>query len=292
VNRPSDWIIGMFCRLCTGATAAATLLLVGFLIVRGIGTLHTRLFFGETPWVQAVTGRQPIFEGIWPALCGTVLLVLLSAAVSIPIGTASGIYLSEYASRRTRSLLGFAVDVLAGTPSIVMGLFGFTLVLFLRRTLFPDARTGLSVAALCIALLILPYVIRTTQAALQAIPHSVRMIGPSLGFTRWQNVRHILVPSASRGILSGSILAIGRAAEDTAVILLTGAVARAGLPGSLWDKFEALPFHIYYLAAEHRTSLELDQAFGTSLVLLCLTGTLFMTASFIRRRLERRWSTK
>ena len=84
MNRPSDWIIGMFCRLCTGATAAATLLLVGFLIVRGIGTLHTRLFFGETPWVQAVTGRQPIFEGIWPALCGTALLVFLSAPFPFP----------------------------------------------------------------------------------------------------------------------------------------------------------------------------------------------------------------
>lgn len=110
--------------------------------------------------------------------------------------------------------------------------------------------------------------------------------------TRWQNLKRVLLPLASRGILSGAVLAIGRAAEDTAVILLTGVVAHAGLPGSLFDKFEALPFRIYYLAAEHRNPEELDQGFATALVLLFITGVLFLAAFLIQRRVEQRWQRK
>jgi phosphate transport system permease protein len=98
-----------------------------------------------------------------------------------------------------------------------------------------------------------------------------------------------LLPAATRGIFSGVVLAIGRAAEDTAVILLTGAVANAGLPSSLTGQYEALPFHIYYLAAEHQTSSELTQAFAAALVLLCLTGTMFVMARCLQERLDRQW---
>jgi phosphate transport system permease protein len=181
--------------------------------------------------------------------------------------------------------------VLAGAPSIVMGLFGFALILFLRRSFLPEARPCLLLAALCIALLVLPYLIRTTQTALQAIPEHLRMLGPSLGLNRWQTVRHLLLPLAGRGVLSGVILAIGRAAEDTAVILLTGVVARSGLPASLWDRFEAVPFRIYYLAAEHQSPDELNQGFGMALVLLTMTGSLFVTASLLHRSLQHRWKT-
>jgi phosphate transport system permease protein len=102
-------------------------------------------------------------------------------------------------------------------------------------------------AAVCIALLILPYIIRTTESDLDGIPEHLRLLGPSLGLTRWQNTKWVLLPLASRGIVGGAILAIGRAAEDTAVILLAGVVAYAGIPGSLVDRFEALHFRIYYL---------------------------------------------
>jgi phosphate transport system permease protein len=268
------------------------MLLLGFLVRRGMASIDLALFFGDTPWFDAVLGKRAVFGGIWPALLGTFSLVVLSSVVSIPVGIASGIYLAEYASNRWRTLLGFMVDLLSGTPSIVMGLFGFTIILALRKSFLPDARTGLLLATVCIALLILPYIIRTTESALEGIPEHLRLLGPSLGLTRWQNTRRVLLPLASRGILSGAILAIGRAAEDTAVILLTGVVAHAGIPGSLVDKFEALPFRIYYLAAEYRNQPELNQGFATALVLLFLTGLLFLTAVLLQRGVERRWKAR
>ncbi|MCJ8499254.1 PstA family ABC transporter permease [Desulfatitalea alkaliphila] len=288
-RRTSDLATTIFCWTAAVLTMLAVLAVMGFLLYRGAGTLGPNLFFGETHWWEAVRGVRPVFDGLWSALAGTALLVLLSCLLAVPTGIAGGIYLSEYGSRRFRAVAGFAVDLMAGIPSIVMGLFGFSLIVVLRHTFVPRAKTGLLLAAVCIALLVLPYLVRTTQNALAGLPSHLRLLGPSLGFTPWQNIRHVLLPSAGRGILSGVILAMGRAAEDTAVILLTGAVAQAFLPRSLYDKFEALPFRIYYMAAEHRTAAELDQAFGTALVLLMLTGTLFGLAFAAQRTMEKRW---
>jgi phosphate transport system permease protein len=292
VQRASDRFFSCLAWVSGGSVLLAVMLLLGFLARRGMASIDLALFFGDTPWLEAVLGERPVFGGIWPAMVGTFSLVVLSSVLSIPIGIASGIYLTEYASNRWRSILGFMVDLLSGIPSIVMGLFGFTIILALRRTFLPGARTGLLIAAVCIALLILPYIIRSTESALDGIPEHLRLLGPSLGLTRWQNTRQVLLPLASRGILSGAILAIGRAAEDTAVILLTGAVAHAGIPGSLVDKFEALPFRIYYLAAEYRNQQELDQGFATALVLLPLTGLLFLAAVLLQRSVEGRWKTR
>jgi phosphate transport system permease protein len=292
MSRKADQILKGFAWFSPLPVLGCLALLLGFLLLRGLKSIDLTLFFGDTDWLAALIGDKPVFDGIYPALAGTFTLVALSLAISIPIGISSGIYLAEYASRRWQSSLGFMVDLLSGTPSIVMGLFGFTLILALRRTLLPNARTGLFLAAVCIALLVLPYVIRTTQSALQAIPGHLRLLGPSVGLSKWQTIRRILLPLAGRGILSGVILSIGRASEDTAVILLTGVVAHAGLPRSLWDKFEALPFRIYYLAAEHRNQGELDQAFGTALVLLSITGVLFIVAYFFQRSVEKRWKSR
>jgi phosphate transport system permease protein len=179
---------------------------------------------------------------------------------------------------------------MAGIPSIVMGLFGFSIIILLKHTFLPQARTCLFLASVCIALLVMPYLVRTTQNALQSISQERRLLGLSLGFTKWQNIRHILIPSSNRGILSGIILSVGRAAEDTAVILLTGVVSQAFVPRSLWDKFEAIPFRIYFLAAEHKTAAELDQAYGAALVLLIITGFLFFVAFLIQKSIEKKWA--
>jgi phosphate transport system permease protein len=265
---------------------AVVAVFTGFLLYRGLGTLGPGLFFGDVSIIPALLGKTPVWHGIWPAVVGTFFLVLLSTAMAVPLGMASGVYLAEYAKGRWKSLLSFAVDVLAGTPSIIMGLFGFTLILFLRKTILPGANVCLLVAASCLALLVLPYMIRTTQVALEGLPESTRLVGFSLGFTLRQNVQHVLIPASIRALLSGVILSIGRAAEDTAVILLTGVVANAGLPASLTDKFEALPFSIYYLTAEYRTPEELDQGFGAALLLLLLTASLFVGARSLQRAFQ------
>jgi len=275
--------------LAAGLTLAAVATLLGFLLAHGLPVLGRELFFGGTSPLDALLGRRPVWDGIWPACAGTLSLALLAGTLAVPAGVACGIHLAVFARGRWRAALGLGVDLLAGVPSILMGLFGFALILLLRRTVLPQANTSLLLAAGCIALLVLPYVASATAAALESLPEPVRLLGPSLGLSPWQDVRAVLLPAAGRGILGGIILALGRAAEDTAVIMLTGAVAGSGLPSGLFGKFEALPFTIFTLAAQHQSRAELDRAWGAALALLACTLLLLAGALAAQRTLERRW---
>lgn len=285
----------LFRLLKAGAPAAVALLLfcVGgllmFVFVKGLPTLGTALFFGETPPFAAISGRQPVWDGLWPAFAGSLCLVGLTLCLSLFPGVGCGIFLAEYASPRVRALAGAAVDMLAGTPSIVMGLFGFTLILLLRRTFLPQANTCLLLAAGCLALLVLPVLIVSTREALDAVPRDLRLTAIALGYTREQRIRHVQLPAASPGIWSGVVLALGRSAEDTAVIMLTGVVANAGFPAGLGAKFEALPFSIFYITAEYQTQDDLMRAFGAALILLLLAGGLILLARFMESGYRRRW---
>lgn len=275
--------------LFTGTVLAVLALILLFLFSQSLPGWSVSLFFGDTPVREALLGNTPVFDGIWPACIGTLALVLLSMVMAIPVGVAAGICLAEYTHGRYREWLSFFVDVLAGMPSILVGLFGFALILFLRRTIAPGANTGLLLSALCLAVLVLPYLISTTRLAITGLPARLRLTGASLGLSHNKIIRHILLPAALRGIFSGIILAVGRATEDTAVILLTGAVTNAGIPSSLTGKYEALPFYIYYLAAEYQSPEELAQTFAAAVVLLCLTGLMFGCARWLRQRLEQNW---
>ncbi len=281
----------LFCWLSALVPLLAVAALLAFLAVRGLPTISTELFFGDAPPLAALLGRAPVWDGIWPACAGTFSLVFLSAILAIPVGVACGIHLAEFATGRVKAALSLGADLLAGVPSIVMGLFGFALILLLRRTFLTNATTCLLLSAACMALLILPYLIKTTLAALEGLPEELRLLGPSLGLTKLQAVRHILLPASGKGILGGAVLAIGRAAEDTAVILLTGVVANAGLPRGLLDKYEALPFFIFTTAAEHQTVQELDRGFGAAMVLLLLTSVIFLGAHLLHAAMQRRWRT-
>lgn len=275
--------IGFYLLRAGGPIAAPLLLLtIGglllFLVAKGGPSLGPSLLFGDTPALDALLGRRPVWDGIWPALAGTFCLVGLTLSLALFPGVGCGIFLAEYARPSARRFINSAVDVLAGTPSIVMGLFGFTFILFLRRTLAPDAATCLLLAAGCLALLVLPVLIVTTREALEAVPDDLRLTAAALGLTRRQRLRHVLLPAAAKGIRGGVLLALGRAVEDTAVIMLTGVVANAGLPAGLGAKFEALPFTIYYLSAQYQNEDELALAFGAALVLLMLAGGLLLAA--------------
>ncbi|TDQ59746.1 phosphate ABC transporter membrane protein 2 (PhoT family) [Mesocricetibacter intestinalis] len=278
-------LVGLFEWLCVGILLIAISCVVGFLLIRGLPALNLSLLFGTTPAKAAILGELPVWEGIWPACIGTLYLVLLTLALSLFPGIGCGIFLAEYATPRQKKWLSSIIDILAGTPSIVMGLFGFSLILFLRYTFFPQANTGLLLAAICLALLVLPTLILTTSEALQAVPQGLRLTGAALGFSRRQSLRYILLPSAKKGILAGIILALGRAAEDTAVILLTGVVANAGIAGGLLDKFQALPFTVYYSAAQYQTAEELQRGFGAALILLILASGLLLCAYLIEKKL-------
>jgi phosphate transport system permease protein len=261
--------------------------LVFFLLFRGGSTLGPSLLFGDVPPGEAILGQRRVFDGIWSALVGTFLLVAGATLIAVPLGVASGIWLAEYGRGRLGRWFSVSASVLAAVPSIIMGLFGFGLILLLRKTFAPHANTCLLLSMFCLALLVLPYLIRMTETALTAIPEPVRLLGPSLGFSHWQSIWHVHLPASRWGIQSGIVLAVGRIAEDTAVILMTGVVASAGIPRGLTDHYEALPFSIYYLAAEHRNAGELNRAFGAAVVLLCLNFLLLSLATGLTRLAKR-----
>lgn len=279
-------VVGWFCAALLLLVMAGMLF---FLLLRGMPAINLQLFFGDTPPKAAILGLRPVWDGIWPACVGTLYLVCLTVGLALFPGIGCGIYLAEYAQGRKRRWLSSAIDMLAGIPSIVMGLFGFTLILFLRNTVLPQANSGLLLAAVCLALLVLPSLVLTTREALNAIPDDLRLTCLALGFSRRESLRYILLPAASRGILSGVMLAFGRAAEDTAVILLTGVVANAGMVNGIFDKFQALPFTIYYTAAQYQTQEELQRGFGAALILLLLSGGLLLLAYAIERAYRARW---
>ena len=264
-------------------------LLFGFLLLKGLPMLNLRLFFGDTSAYDAVIRLRPVWDGIWPAFAGTFYLLALTMAMALVPGIGCGVFLARFAEGRTRELLSLAVDLLAGVPSIVMGLFGFVLILFMRRTFAPEATTCVMLAAFCLALLVLPSLVVTTRGALESLPVKLAESGRALGFSEKQLLRHLLLPAAAEGILGGVMLAMGRAAEDTAVIMLTGVVINSGLPAGLASKFEALPFLIYYTAAQYTDEAELTRGFGAALVLLLLSSSLLGAAWLLQRGMKRRW---
>lgn len=280
-------LLRIYCRVCCAAVWLATCALVLFLLWRGIPSLDKALIFGDTPPLLALTGRMPVWDGIWPALAGTGVLVCLTMLIALFPGIGCGIYLAEFARGKTAGRIRVAMDMLAGTPSIVMGLFGFTLILFLRRFFMPQANTSLLLAALCLGLLVLPVLVTTTAEALASLPADLRLTCASLGFARPKAVFHVLLPAAAPGLGGGILLALARAAEDTAVIMLTGVVANAGLPAGLGAKFEAISFSIFYTAAQYQSQDELARGFGAAIILLALSSFMAFCADWIQKRMTR-----
>ncbi|MBU4372196.1 MAG: ABC transporter permease subunit [Proteobacteria bacterium] len=272
----------VFCWICGLALLAAITAIIGYLLYKGMGTVNLTLIFGDTSPVDALLLRKHVFAGLFPAMVGTVAVVTLSVGFAIPVGIASGIYMAEYARGGVKTVLGFFFDILAGVPSIVIGLFGFALAIFLHKH-FSSIYPSLFISSLSLAVLVLPYIIRSTQFALENLPAATKLIAVALGATKLQNIVYVLIPKSLSGIFSGVILATGRCAEDTAVILLTGAVAFAGVPKSLFAQYEALPFYIYYISSQYANQQELLSGYGASIILLLICALLFFIASMIRK---------
>jgi len=264
-------------------------ILFGFLLYYGAPVIDAKLFFGSTRPADALFRLLPVWDGIWPAFTGTLCLLALTMLMALVPGIGCGIFLARYATGRTKEFISLALDMLASVPSIVMGLFGFVMILMLRSTFAPNATTCISLAAFCLALLVMPALVVTTRTSIESISASVVLTGNALGFSESQLLRHLLLPSAGHGIMGGIMLSMGRAAEDTAVIMLTGVVVNSGLPAGLGAKFEALPFFIYYTAAQYTDHDELLRGFGAALVLLTLSATLFAASWMLQHIAEKRW---
>ncbi len=224
--------------------------------------------------------------GILPAIVGTMYLVLGSIAIALPIGIGAAIYLTEYTREgRLVGIIRTATDLLNGTPSIVFGLFGFAfLVIYLSF--------GVSLIAgqITLALMVLPTIIRTTEEALKTIPVPVREGSLALGASKWQTIRRVVLPPSVPGILTGTILSIGRVAGETAPILFTAVIfSTRFLPSSLFEPVMALPYHLYILATNVPGAT--GQQYATAVVLLGLVIAFYAIAIVIRHRssVKHRW---
>ncbi len=288
MNRIFEKSIIVFAWTCAAMLLVAVGSILLFLVAKGGRSIDLRMIFGATPVLDALTLKKEVFQGLFPAIFGTILLVAISVALALPVGLAAGIYLAEYGKGYMANCFSFLCDVLAGIPSILVGLFGFSISIFLHRYVSGNIYPCLLISALSLSFLVLPYIIRTTQMSIEQIPVDVRLTALALGAGKLQNIAFVLVPRALSGITSGIILSIGRCAEDTAVIMLTGVVAMAGVPQSLMAKYEALPFFIYYISSQYTDIEELRMGYGASIILVAICAALFLTAFAIRNLLTDR----
>lgn len=223
--------------------------------------------------------------GIFPAIIGTFYLVAGSMAFSVPVGLLSAIYLAEYSKENILTrLINLAIINLAGVSSVVYGLFGLSLfVVFLKF--------GVSIVSgsLTLGIMTLPVVITTTRESLKSVPYHFREVSLSLGASRWQTIRHIVLPAALPGILTGAILSLARAAGETAPILFTvAAFYLPNLPRSIFDQAMALPYHLYIISTQI-PNISISHRYGTALVLIALVFSLNIFAIIIRRRFRKKY---
>ena len=222
--------------------------------------------------------------GILPAIVGTFYLMLGTIIFALPLGVMAGIYLTEYAKENwlTKSI-NLAIVNLAGVPSIVYGLFGLGVFVLL----FHFGMSLLS-ASLTLACQALAMTVTTSREAILAVPREYREGSLAVGATRWQTIRHLVLPQAFPGIITGAVLAMSRAAGETAPILVVGAAfLLPGLPQSPFDQFMALPYHLYTVAA-HVPGMPESTIWGVALVLLVVVLSFNVLATIIRLRARQR----
>jgi len=253
------------------------ILVIGVIVVQGLPAISAEFLF--------TAPRNGMREGgIWPAIVGTFLLTIGTAIFSVPLGVAIAIYLSEYArdSKFTRTIR-LAIINLAGVPSIVYGLFGlglFVLALGLGSSILAGSLT--------LAIMTLPVIISTAEEALRSVPQSFRTVSISLGGTKWQTIRKVVLPNALPGIITGVILGLERAAGETAPILFTvAAFYLPTLPDSIFDKTMALPYHLFVISTQV-PGMPLHLQFGTALVLLVFVLSMTLIATIIRSYYRRK----
>ena len=261
LNNPKleERIVFFFLFLSTLIIVAPVILVIGIIVSRGLSVLSLE-FLTAMPRMGMRAG------GIFPAIVGTFYLVVGTLVFALPVGIFSAIYLSEYSKRNLLTrIIELAIVNLAGVPSVVYGLFGFGFfVVFLKF--------GASILAgsLTLAVMVLPVIITASREALQSVPKSFREVSYSLGATRWQTIRHAVLPHALPGILTGTILSLSRAAGETAPILFTAAAFYLPrLPKSIFDQVMALPYHLYVLSTQV-PNVRLELQYGTALVLVGL----------------------
>jgi phosphate transport system permease protein len=255
-------------------TLAVLVFIIAFVLEKGLPVV-TWTFLSTEPQDMGRGG------GIFPIIVGTLLLPLLALVIALPLGVGSAVYLCEY-TRETRltRIIRFGTDCLSGIPSIIFGLFGlvfFVGILHLGWSLLSGGLT--------LAIMILPTIIRTSEEALRAVPYAYREVSCSMGATRWETVRRVVLPNALPGIVTGVMLGLGRCISETAAVIFTAGTV-ASMPTSAFDSVRTMAVHFYLLARE---GISNEKAYGTAAVLILAVllvnlAAYWMMHAFIRRR--------
>ena len=262
-------------RLFTGVAVGILLAIIGYVGIKGLRVINAGFLFGY----PRSMGRE---GGVLPFIISSIYITVISLVISIPLGLGSAIYLTEY-TRETwvTRVIRFGIDCLAGIPSIILGLFGFTF--FVK---FLNFSWSILSGGLTVSLMILPFIIRSSEEAIRAVPLSYREVAFVTGGTRWQCVTRVVLPCAMPGILTGVILAIGKCVGETASVIFTAGTSLR-IPMSLFDSGRTLAVHFYLLVRETGAS---DMAYGSAATLLISILVVNFFAYWLMRKLVARVS--
>ena len=273
--RLTDSFVRYFLNAQAMFTVGILIIIIFIIFIKGIGScsLSFMLTYPED------MGRH---GGIFPAVIGTLFLVVLSILFATPLGLGTAIYLTEYTTEsRLTTIIRFGVESLAGIPSIIYGLFGF--IFFVIKL---GMGWSLLAGSLTLTIMILPTIIRTSEEAIKAVPRNLRMVSYSLGATKWETTVKVVLPSAAPGILTGIMLSIGRAVGETAAVIFTmGSSLR--LPTSLMESGRTMAVHFYILARE---GISMEKAYATALVLVASILAINIFAYYMMNKVTSKYS--
>ncbi len=256
---------------------AALFVVVGYVFINGIEVISWE-FLLESPY-------RFEYGGIFPQIIGSLCLVAVCLVFAVPLGLASAIYLAEYAPDNaiTKSVR-FFVECLAGIPSIVIGLFGLTFLVY-----YLDFGICMLSGGLALGFMILPWTIRASEEAIKTVPKGHREASLALGVSKWRTIGGVVLKSAYPGIITGILLGLGKAIGETAVVLLTaGSGLEPFLPKSLFDPVGSLPVYIYMMGTQGHTPAAYSRTFGASLVLIAMFLMISIFALYLRNRYLKR----
>ena len=257
-----------------GVVVVVLLTIVGYVVMRGLPAIDSEFLF--TSPRGGLSGEG----GIASCVVSTIWIVVVTMVILIPLGLGGAIYMAEYAPRnRFVGALRYGMELLAGVPSVVFGLFGYAVFVMMMSLSF-----SILSGALTLVCLLLPYLTRTAEEALRAVPRAQREAALALGSTRWQMVTRAVLPAALPGVVTGIVLSIGRAVSESAPLFITMG-GSSGMPQSLLSPGRTLAVHVYYLAMETNA---LDKALATGTVLVVLILLTNLLTNWVSRRLHAR----
>lgn len=257
----------------TGLALLILFFIIIFILSKGIPILDWK-FLSTFPEKMGKTG------GILPTIVGTFVLTLVAIIVATPLGVGAAIYLTEYTREgKITKIVRFGAECLAGIPSIIFGLFGFILFVVTLKMGWSILSGGLT-----LAFMILPTIIRTSEEAIKTVSYALREVSLSLGATKWETIKKVVLPNALPGIVTGIILGVGRSIGETAATIFTAGLSLR-LPTSLFDSVRTMSVHFYILSRE---GISMKNAYGTAAVLVILILAINFVAYWIMYKFTKR----